>query len=98
MKLLKKFLILNILNNIFYKNTLLFMAQLDKELFIEYIFYIFLILLHFYTTFFINKTVIYLKARLFYLNNFYKEIRSMHVQQSLVKTIHENFNSNLSFK
>jgi len=34
------------------------MAQLDKELFIEYIYYIFLILLHFYTSFFINKTVI----------------------------------------
>jgi len=34
------------------------MAQLDKELFIEYIYYIFIVLLHFYSTFFINKTVI----------------------------------------
>lgn len=34
------------------------MAQLDKELFIEYIFYIFLILIHFYSSFFINKTVL----------------------------------------
>lgn len=34
------------------------MAQLDKELFIEYVFYILLILLHFYSTFYINKTVI----------------------------------------
>jgi hypothetical protein len=68
------------------------MAQLDKELFIEYIFYIFLILLHFYTTFFINKTVIYLQVRNFYLAKFFKEIRSMDEQEFLIKTIHEHFN------
>ena len=68
------------------------MAQLDKELFIEYIFYIFLILLHFYTTFFINKTVIYLQVRNFYLNKFFKEIRSMEEQDFLIKTMHEYFN------
>lgn len=68
------------------------MAQLDKELFIEYIFYIFLILLHFYTTFFINKTVIYLQVRNFYLNKFFKEIRSMEEQEFLIKTMHEYFN------
>jgi hypothetical protein len=68
------------------------MAQLDKELFVEYIYYIFLILLHFYTTFFINKTVIYLKVRTFYLNHFFKEIRSMEEQQFILKTIQENFN------
>lgn len=33
------------------------MAQLDKELFIEYIYYIFLTLVHFYSSF-INKTVL----------------------------------------
>jgi hypothetical protein len=69
------------------------MAQLDKELFIEYIYYIFLILLHFYSTFFINKTVIWLKVRNFYLNNFYKEIRSMEEQQYIIKSIQENLNN-----
>jgi len=66
------------------------MAQLDKELFIEYIFYIFLILLHFYSTFFINKTIIWLKVRNFYLNYFYTEIRSLENQGAILKTIQEN--------
>jgi hypothetical protein len=69
------------------------MAQLDKELFIEYIYYIFLILLHFYSSFFINKTVIWIKVRTFYLNNFYKEIRSMEEQQLIIKSIQENLNN-----
>jgi len=73
------------------------MAQLDKELFIEYIYYIFLILLHFYSTFFINRTVIWLKVRNFYIANFYKEIRSMEEQQSIIKSIQENLN-NKNFK
>ena len=69
------------------------MAQLDKELFIEYIYYIFLILLHFYSSFFINKTVVWIKVRTFYLNSFYKEIRSMEEQQSIIKSIQENLNN-----
>lgn len=72
------------------------MAQLDKELFIEYIYYIFLVLLHFYSSFFINKTVIWLKVRNFYLNYFYKEIRSLEEQQQIIKTVQENLNTKLS--
>jgi len=71
------------------------MAQLDKELFIEYIYYIFLVLLHFYSTFFINKTVIWIKVRNFYLNHFYKEVRSMEEQQLIIKAIQENLNTKL---
>jgi hypothetical protein len=71
------------------------MAQLDKELFIEYIYYIFLVLLHFYSTFFINKTVIWIKVRNFYLNFFYKEIRSLEEQQLILKNIQENLNSKI---
>jgi hypothetical protein len=71
------------------------MAQLDKELFIEYIFYIFLILIHFYSSFFINKTVIWIKVRNFYLNYFYAEVRSMEEQQSILKSVQENLNTKL---
>lgn len=69
------------------------MAQLDKELFIEYIYYIFLILIHFYSSFFINKTVIWIKVRNFYLNFFYKEIRNIEEELIIVKTIQENLNN-----
>lgn len=69
------------------------MAQLDKELFIEYIFYIFLILIHFYSSFFINKTVLWIKARNFYLNYFYSEVRSMEEQQAILKSVQENLNT-----
>jgi len=68
------------------------MAQLDKELFIEYIFYIFIILLHFYSTFFINKTVIWIKVRNFYLLHFYQEIRTLEEQQQVLKNIQEHLN------
>jgi hypothetical protein len=71
------------------------MAQLDKELFIEYIFYIFLILLHFYSTFFINKTVIWIKVRNFYLNHFFAEIRNMEEQHNILKTVQENLNTKI---
>ena len=70
------------------------MAQLDKELFIEYICYIFLILIHFYSSFFINKTVLWIKVRNFYLNYFYAEVRSMEEQQAILKSVQENLNSN----
>ena len=69
------------------------MAQLDKELFIEYIYYIFLILIHFYSSFFINKTIIWIKVRNFYLNFFYKEIRNIEEELIIVKTIQENLNN-----
>jgi hypothetical protein len=69
------------------------MAQLDKELFIEYIYYIFLVLLHFYSSFFINKTVIWIKVRNFYLNFFYKEIRNIEEELIIIKTIQENLNN-----
>jgi hypothetical protein len=69
------------------------MAQLDKELFIEYIFYIFLVLIHFYSSFFINKTVILLKVRTFYSNYFYKEARTIEEELNILKTIQENLNN-----
>jgi hypothetical protein len=69
------------------------MAQLDKELFIEYVFYILLILLHFYSTFYINKTVIWIKTRNFYITNFYNEVRNLEEQQTIVKTVQENLNN-----
>jgi hypothetical protein len=69
------------------------MAQLDKELFIEYIFYIFLVLLHFYSSFFLNKTVMWLRVRNYYLNFFYKEARNLKEQQNIVEIVQENLNN-----
>ena len=71
------------------------MAQLDKELFIEYIYYIFLILLHFYSTFFLNKTVIWLNVRNNYLNFFYSQIRSLEQQRIIIEVVQENLTNKL---
>jgi hypothetical protein len=68
------------------------MAQLDKELFIEYIYWIFLVLIHFYTSFFINKTVIQINARTFILKYFFSQIKNFNEQQKIVKFAIENFN------
>jgi hypothetical protein len=46
------------------------MPQLDKELFIDYIFYILLVLIHLYTGNQINKNVIRIYARKFLSKNF----------------------------
>lgn len=68
------------------------MAQLDKELFIEYIYWIFLVLIHFYSSFFINKTVIQINARTFLLKHFYFQIKNFNEQKKIVKFAIENFN------
>ena len=68
------------------------MAQLDKELFIEYIYWIFIILIHFYSSFFINKNVIQINARIFLLKHFYSQIKSNNEQKKIVKFAIENFN------
>ena len=68
------------------------MAQLDKELFIEYIYWIFLVLIHFYSSFFINKTVIQINARTFLLKHFYSQIKGFNEQKKIVKFAIENFN------
>jgi len=72
------------------------MAQLDKELFIEYIYYIFIVLIHFYSTFFINKTVIWIKVRTFYLNYFFKESRNFEEQFLIIKNIQEHLNNKIN--
>jgi len=71
------------------------MAQLDKELFIEYIYWIFLILLHFYSSFYLNKTVIQLNARIFILNLFYTESKSLKEQERIIKYALENFSKKI---
>ena len=59
------------------------MAQLDKELFIEYIYWIFLTLIHFYSSFFINKTLIQINARTFLLKHFYFQIKNLNEQKKI---------------
>ena len=59
---------------------------------VTFILYMFLILLHFYYTFFLNKTIIYLNVRNFYLNTFFNNIIYFQQQELFFKFIHENFN------
>lgn len=55
------------------------MPQLDKELFIDYIFYILLILIHLYTGSLVNKDVLRIYGRKFLIKNFlwYEEYNHM---------------------
>lgn len=71
------------------------MAQLDKELFIEYIYWIFLVLLHFYSSFFINKNVIQINARNFLIKYFYFQTKIFNEQKKIIKIAIENFNQKL---
>jgi hypothetical protein len=71
------------------------MAQLDKELFIEYIYWIFLILIHFYSSFFINKTLIQINARTFIIKHLYFQIKIFNEQKKIVKFAIENFNKKI---
>lgn len=68
------------------------MPQMDKELFIEYIYWIFIVLLHFYSSFFINKNFIKINGRSFLINHFYFKTRSFKEQEKIVKIAFENFN------
>ena len=68
------------------------MPQMDKELFVEYIYWIFLILLHHYSSFFVNTNFMKFYARNFVINYFYTETRSLKEQQSIVTKAFENFN------
>jgi len=71
------------------------MAQLDKELFIEYIYWIFLVLVHLYSSFIINKTVVQLNSRFFLLKYFSFQIKIFNEQKKNIKFAVENFNKNL---
>lgn len=66
------------------------MPQLDKELFIDYIFYILLILVHLYTGFQINKNLIRLNGRFFLIDNFLNNEFFFKKQSTLVKKILTN--------
>jgi len=71
------------------------MAQLDKELFIEYIYWIFLVLVHFYSSFFYNKNVLQINTRNFLLKHFYVQIKNYNEQKKIVIIAIENFNKKI---
>ena len=56
--------------NVLNKTNKFTMPQMDKELFIEYIYGIFIALLHFYTSYFVNTQFIKLSLRNFIINYF----------------------------
>lgn len=68
------------------------MPQMDNELFIEYIYVIFIVLIHFYSSFFINTQFIKINLRNFVTNYFYLQVRDFKEQENIIKTVFENFN------
>lgn len=68
------------------------MPQMDNELFIEYIYGIFVALLHFYTSYFVNTQFIKLSLRNFIINYFYLQVRTLKEQENIIKIAFENFN------
>jgi hypothetical protein len=68
------------------------MPQMDNELFIEYIYGIFIVLLHLYSSFFVNTHFIRINLRNFIINNFYLQVRTLKEQENIIKTAFENFN------
>lgn len=60
------------------------MPQLDKELFIDYIFYILLIMIHIYTGFQINKNLYRLNARRYLIDNFRTALGFVFKEKALI--------------
>jgi hypothetical protein len=69
-----------------------YMPQMDNELFIEYIYGIFIVLLHFYSSFYVNTHLVKINLRKFITNNFYFQVRTLKEQENIVKIAFENFN------
>lgn len=72
------------------------MPQLDKELFIDYIFYILIVLIHLYTSSQINKNVIRIYGRKFLLKNFLTKELYYKRQTFLIRKIHSNLFKEMS--
>lgn len=68
------------------------MPQMDQETFVEYIFWIFLILLHQYTSFFINSAFMKFICRQFLVNRLYSELRILKEHKSEIRIAFEKFN------
>lgn len=75
------------------------MPQLDKELFIDYIFYILLVLVHLYTGSQINKNVLRIYGRNFLITNFlnYERLykRESFIIKKIFTNVFNNFKSNI---
>lgn len=65
---------------------------MDTELFIEYIYGIFIVLIHFYSSFFVNTHFIKINLRNFIINYFYLQLRTLKEQENIIKIAFENFN------
>lgn len=71
------------------------MPQMDKELFIEYIFWIFIVLLHFYSSFFINKNLLRINGRHYIIQNFFDQRKYFKEQENIIKNTFENFSKKI---
>lgn len=67
------------------------MPQMDKELFVEYIYWIFLILLHHYSSYFINTHFLRINGRRFLVNFFYSEARWLKYEEKCIRNAFQKF-------
>ena len=66
---------------------------MDKEMFIEYIMLVFLVIVYFYSNFFINKNLLRINARHFLLQKFNQDRRILKEHTGVIKNIFNNFNN-----
>ncbi len=66
------------------------MPQMDKELFIEYFSFIFVIMLHFHSDFLVSENFFRINARFFLLNSFRKKKFLLLKEVMYVKRFYNN--------
>jgi hypothetical protein len=67
------------------------MPQMDIELYIEYIFWIFLMLVHLYSTYLVNAHFLRVNGRRFIINFFYSEVRWLKYEEKCIKNAFQKF-------
>ena len=67
------------------------MPQMDKELFIEYIYWIFIVLLHLYSNYVVHCNFVKFYCRKFLMNLYYKEVAILRTEEEFVKNAYQKF-------
>jgi hypothetical protein len=67
------------------------MPQMDKVIFTEYIYWLFLVLVHHYTSFWINMNFIRISVRHFLISFFHGEAKSLRYEEECVKNAYQKF-------
>lgn len=67
------------------------MPQMDKELFIEYIYWIFLILLHHYSSYWVNMNLMRINTRRFLVHFFCAEAKFIRYEEECIRNAYQKF-------